>query len=163
MVVTSDAKTAALAKHLTTTAKVPHRWNYHHDMIGYNYRMPNLNAALGCAQLEQLEILLKDKRQLAADYQRFFERQGFECVSEPSDCRSNYWLNAVLLDNEQERDEFLSCTNECGVLTRPLWSLMNRLPMFRHCQSAELPVAESLEKRLVALPSSPRTIDAKSA
>jgi perosamine synthetase len=156
-ILTNDEELGQLAKHLTTTAKVPHRWEFNHDMIGYNYRLPNLNAALGCAQLEQLPDLLKYKRALAQHYQEVFAGvAGVRFFTEPDFARSNYWLNVVLLDEEYkaERDAVLSATNDVGIMTRPVWTLMHRLPMFGECPRMELTVAESLEKRILNIPSS---------
>lgn len=156
-IITNDESLANLAKHLTTTAKVPHRWAYEHDQIGYNYRMPNINAALGCAQLEQIDDFLNSKRLLAEQYRRTFEGvQGVRLVVEPEFAKSNYWLNALLLDEEYAlwRDELLARTNDVGVMTRPVWQLMHKLPMFRGCPRMDLPIAESLERRLINLPSS---------
>jgi perosamine synthetase len=156
-ILTNDEELGQLAKHLTTTAKVPHRWEFNHDMIGYNYRLPNLNAALGCAQLEQLPDLLKYKRALAQHYQEVFAGvAGVRFFTEPDFARSNYWLNVVLLDEEYkaERDAVLSATNDVGIMTRPVWTLMHHLPMFGGCPRMGLAVAESLEKRILNIPSS---------
>ncbi|WP_236021461.1 LegC family aminotransferase [Geomesophilobacter sediminis] len=158
-ILTNDEALAARAKHLTTTAKVPHRWEFNHDRIGYNYRLPNLNAALGCAQLEQLPGFLANKRRLAQSYAAAFAgAEGIRFISEPGFARSNYWLNALLLDEEHsgQRDALLALTNDGGVMTRPAWNLMHRLPMFAGCPRMELPVAESLERRLINIPSSAR-------
>lgn len=154
---TNDEELGALAKHLTTTAKVPHRWEFFHDMAGYNYRLPNLNAALGCAQLERLPGFIGRKRALAQRYRQAFEGMaGIRFVTEPSFARSNYWLNALLLDEacSGQRDALLELTNAAGIMTRPAWTLMHRLPMFAACPRMELPVAESLERRLINIPSS---------
>lgn len=153
MVLTDEA-TGARAKHLTTTAKRPHRFEYVHDEIGYNYRLPNLNAALGCAQLEQLEKFIAAKRALAARYADLLAGSAFEMVVEPVDCRSNYWLNAVICEDRSARDALLGETNDAGVMTRPIWALMNRLPMFANCRRGDLSQAEWLEARVVNLPSS---------
>jgi perosamine synthetase len=156
-ILTDDSELAARAKHLTTTAKVPHRWEYHHDEIGYNYRMPNLNAALGCAQLEQLPGFLQAKRALFKQYQAALAGvAGVRLVAEPRGCRSNYWLQTLLLDESvaQERDAILATANDAGLMIRPAWTLMHRLPAFRACPRMQLPVAESLERRLISLPSS---------
>lgn len=138
------------AKHLTTQAKVPHRWEFVHDEIGYNYRMPNLNAALGVAQLEKLPMLLEKKRILAEKYKEFF---GEKFISEPKNSKSNFWLNTLLLKDAQERDEFLTYTNDNGVMTRPAWRLMNKLEMFKNCDCGDLSNALWLEERLVNIPS----------
>ena len=156
-VLTDDEALARAAKHLTTTAKLPHSWDFVHDQIGFNYRMPNLNAALGCAQLEQLPGFLEAKRRLAADYVKAFsEVEGVTVVEEPAYGRSNFWLNALLLDESQsdERDSVLAITNDAGIMTRPVWRLLHRLPMFQSCPRMSLAATESLERRLINLPSS---------
>ena len=156
MILTNDSALAKRAKHITTTAKVPHRWNYEHDELGYNYRLPNLNAALGCAQLESLPGYLKNKRDLAALYKSFFESRAQTFIDEPQDTHANFWLNALLLKDKDERDHFLNETNSNGVMTRPVWQLMHRLPMYREAQSGNLENAVWLEERLVNIPSSVR-------
>ena len=156
-ILTNDSELAARAKHLTTTARVPHRWEYQHDQVGYNYRMPNLNAALGCAQLEQLPGFLHDKRRLFTQYAAAFSAvPGVRLVAEPAGCRSNYWLQALLLDeaNASARDHILATAHEGGLMIRPAWTLMHRLPAFRECPRMSLSVAESLQRRLINLPSS---------
>lgn len=156
-ILTNDEELGALAKHLTTTAKVPHRWDFRHDMIGYNYRLPNLNAALGCAQLEELPEFLEQKRVLARRYLTAFRGvPGVRFFTEPEFARSNYWLNVLLLDEEtaSERGHVLALTNDGGIMTRPVWLLMHRLPMFAQCPRMDLAVAESLERRLINIPSS---------
>lgn len=145
------------AKHLTTTAKQSHAYEYVHDELGYNYRMPNLNAALGCAQLEQLDAFISEKRQLAADYAECLAGSDLMFFAEPEGCRSNYWLNAVVCENREQRDRLLRVSNEQGVMTRPIWQLMNRLPMYAQAPSGELPNALWLEERVVNLPSGIRT------
>lgn len=145
---------AARAKHLTTTAKKPHPFEYIHDELGYNYRLPNLNAALGCAQLEQMENFIEAKRALAAAYEGFFADTNLEFVKEPADCRSNYWLNAVICEDKAHRDELLETTNQQGVMTRPIWALMNHLTMYGNCRRGDLSNAQWLEARVVNLPSS---------
>ena len=150
-ILTNDAELGSLAKHLTTTARVPHRWEFLHDAIGYNYRLPNLNAALGCAQLEQLPRFLERKRALAERYREAFAQvTGIRFFSEPSFGRSNYWLNAILLDPDcaSVRDEVLRVTNDAGLMTRPAWTLMHRLPMFASCPRMPLVVAEDIAARL---------------
>lgn len=142
------------AKHLTTTAKQPHPYEYIHDEIGYNYRLPNLNAALGCAQLEQLEAFVANKRELAAQYAAHFTGSSLQFVTEPKDCRSNYWLNAVICESREQRDALLKSTNDAGVMTRPIWALMNHLPAYAHCRQGQLTQADWLEARVVNLPSS---------
>ncbi len=156
-ILTNDTELARRAKHLTTTAKVPHRWDYVHDEIGYNYRLPNINAALGCAQLEQLFDFLAAKRRLFERYQAAFAGvPQSRIVAEPEGCRSNYWLQTLLLDESAagQRDAILTATNDAGLMTRPIWTLMHRLAPYRTCPKMELPVAESLEGRLINLPSS---------
>lgn len=157
-ILTNDEALAKRAKHLTTTAKLPHPWEYRHDAVGFNYRMPNLNAALGCAQLEQLPDLLALKRQLHDLYATALRGIDGVCmVQEPKNCQSNYWLQALLLDeaNAGARDAILSATNGAGVMTRPAWTLLDELPMFAHCPRMELPVAQSLASRLINIPSTP--------
>jgi perosamine synthetase len=156
-ILTNDPELARHAKHLTTTAKLPHRWDYVHDEVGFNYRMPNLNAALGCAQLEQLPDFLASKRVLFKRYrQTFREIQEVEIVTEPPDCKSNYWLQTLKLSNSvaDERDSILEITNGAGLMTRPAWKLLHTLVPYQECPRAPLPVAESLEQRLINLPSS---------
>lgn len=142
-------------KYVTTTAKVPHPYEFYHDEPGFNYRMPNLNAALGCAQMEILPQYLSAKRQLANQYKSFFDTSDFSFVVEPEYAQSNYWLNAVICPTKEARDELLRSTNEGGVMTRPVWQLMHRLPMFEHALRGDLAVSEKLEASLVNLPSSP--------
>lgn len=156
MLLFRDAELGAYAKHLTTQAKVPHRWEFMHDHIGYNYRMPNINAALGCAQMENLDRFVANKRETAEKYKLFFEDMPIEFFSEPEDCRSNYWLNAVLLPDKSARDEFLTYTNDHGVMTRPVWGLMNKQPMFAGCQTDDLTNTYWFEERVVNIPSSVR-------
>jgi len=156
-ILSNDAALAARAKHLTTTAKMPHRWEYRHDEIGYNYRLPNINAALGCAQLEQLPEFLKAKRCLFERYRTAFgEMSHMRIISEPEGCRSNYWLQTLLLDESvcAERDSVLAAANDAGLMTRPAWSLLHRLAPYIACPKMELPVAESLDRRIINLPSS---------
>ena len=156
-ILTNDIELGKRAKHLTTTAKLPHRWNFVHDEVGYNYRLPNLNAALGCAQLEQLPGFLRDKRRLFEKYKTAFANvRGVRLVAEPAGCSSNYWLQTLLLDeaHANQRDEVLAATNDAGLMTRPIWALMNSLPMYATAPKAPLPVAESLEKRVINIPSS---------
>ena len=156
-ILTNDLELGKRAKHLTTTAKLPHRWNFVHDEVGYNYRLPNLNAALGCAQHEQLPGFVTDKRQLFERYQlAFADVTGVRLVAEPAGCRSNYWLQTLLLDESlaDQRDSVLTATNDAGLMTRPVWALMHRMPMYSNAPKAPLPVAESLERRLINVPSS---------
>jgi perosamine synthetase len=155
-ITTNDPMLAQAAKHLTTTAKLPHPWAFDHDQVGYNYRMPNLNAALGCAQLEQLPDLLAAKRVLAERYRRALaDVPGVSFFVEPPFARSNYWLNALLLDEAHagERESLLARSNAAGLNTRPVWTLMHRLPMYAACPRMAHPVAESIERRLINLPS----------
>lgn len=151
-----DPELATYAKHLTTQAKVPHRWEFIHDHIGYNYRMPNINAALGCAQMENIERYVENKRETAAIYKHFFADLAINFFTEPKDCHSNYWLNAVLLSNKAERDQFLEYTNNHGVMTRPVWGLMNKLPMFANSETDDLTNTNWFEERIVNIPSSVR-------
>jgi len=153
-IITNDKDLAKKAKHLTTTAKMPHKWDFSHDMVGYNYRMPNLNAALLVAQLENLDNFISSKRKLANVYEVFFSRVDCDFVKEPMESKSNYWLNSILLKNKRQRDEFLNETNSNGVITRPIWTLMNKLPMFEHAQCGDLKNSEWLEDRVVNIPSS---------
>ena len=156
-ILTNDPELGRRAKHLITTAKVPHRWEYLHDEIGYNYRMPNINAALGCAQLEQLPDFLEAKRRIFGRYQKAFAAVSqARIVAEPEDCRSNYWLQTLLLDESAagERDAILAATNDAGLMTRPTWALMHRLAPYCTCPKMELSVAESLASRVINLPSS---------
>jgi aminotransferase in exopolysaccharide biosynthesis len=157
-IITNDEGLARHAKHLTTTAKVSHTWEYRHDELGYNYRMPNLNAALGCAQLEQLSELLRLKRDLYRRYAAVMDTlPGVELVKEPENCQSNYWLQAIMLDDTfaLQRDSVLSVTNTHGVMTRPAWILLHQLPMYADCPRMNMPVAESISGRLINIPSSP--------
>ena len=154
MIVTDDEDLARRAKHLTTTAKVPHPFEYVHDELGYNFRMPNLNAALGCAQMAQLPGFLTVKREIAERYAAFCAEHGIEFVREPEGAKSNYWLNAIVLGSKDERDAFLEETNAAGVMTRPIWRLMNELPMYAGCWDDALAVSKWLEERFVNLPSS---------
>lgn len=150
MIITDDEELALKCKHLTTTAKVPHKWEFYHDEIGYNYRMPNLNAALGCAQLEQLDQFLDNKRYLAKKYSK--DLKGF--FVEPENSKSNYWLNAIKLENKKAQIEFLEKTNEVGIMTRPIWRLMNKLPAFNASQKSELSISKKLSETVVNIPSS---------
>ena len=147
------------AKHLTTTAKIPHPYEFVHDEVGYNYRLPNLNAALGCAQLEQLPSFLASKRALAASYIEFFKGSDFQSIVEPEHCHSNYWLNGVICQNPEQRDALLKFTNDAGVMTRPIWTMMTRLSAFANSLRGPLENAQWLEARVVNLPSSVPPID----
>jgi perosamine synthetase len=155
-ILTNDLELGKRAKHITTTAKLQHRWDFVHDEVGYNYRLPNLNAALGCAQLEQLPGFLSDKRRLFERYQSTFaDIVGVRLVAELAGCQSNYWLQTLLLDESlsDQRDAVLTATNDAGLMTRPVWALMHRLPMYCNAPKAPLPVAESLARRLINIPS----------
>ena len=157
MLLFMDEELGAYAKHLTTQAKVPHRWEFRHDHIGYNYRMPNINAAIGCAQMEHLEEFVLNKRETAAKYAEYFKNvEDIEFFTEPADCRANYWLNAVILPNKEEQLAFLNQTNDNGVMTRPIWELMNRLSMFENCQNDGLENTIWFADRVVNIPSSVR-------
>ncbi len=159
MLLFNDEALGKYAKHLTTQAKVPHRWEFVHDHIGYNYRMPNINAALGCAQMEQLDDFLKNKRETAEHYKRFFQTYpDIEFFTEPEDCKSNYWLNAVVLKDKQAQLDFLQYTNDNGIMTRPVWELMNRLPMFKGCITDDLENTKWFADRVVNIPSSSRRL-----
>jgi len=153
-IVTNDEQMGNFAKHLTTTAKKPHKFEYVHDELGHNYRMPNLNAALICAQLEQLDSFIENKRNLAERYESFFEDQGVKFRKENPGTKANYWLMCVELNDRKERDQFLNETNGKGVMTRPIWQLMYKLPMYEHCFRDEQANAEYLEDRIVNIPSS---------
>lgn len=153
-VLTNDDALADRLKHLTTTAKQPHSWEFFHDELGYNYRLPNLNAALGCAQMEQLPFFLEEKRKIAMAYKDFFAGSEIEFIDEPRGCRSNFWLNGVLFPDRGQRDEFLEYSNGNGVMTRPFWTLMPDLPAFKDALCMDIPVARDLYNRGVALPSS---------
>jgi len=156
-ILTNDPAHAKRAKHLTTTAKISHRWEYRHDEVGFNYRMPNINAALGCAQLEQLPRFLAAKRRLFERYKAAFaEVPGLRIVGEPEGARSNYWLQTLILDEAaaDQRDDVLAVTNDADLMTRPAWTLMPLLAPYRSCPKMPLPVAESLERRIINLPSS---------
>jgi aminotransferase in exopolysaccharide biosynthesis len=153
--ITDNEELAQKAKHYTTTAKQFHPWLFLHDEVGFNYRLPNINAALGCGQLEQLAEYVEAKRALALRYREWFDEiAAVEFFSEPVDAYSNYWLNAILLENRKARDSFLEYTNRAGVMTRPMWTPMPTLPMYQNCQSSDLTIAEAIEARLVNIPSS---------
>ena len=159
MLLFMDEELGALAKHLTTQAKVPHRWEFKHDHIGYNYRMPNINAALGCAQLEHLDEFIADKRKTAAAYADYFKKvDGMEFFTEPENSFSNYWLNVVILPDHDKQIEFLQETNDNGVMTRPIWELMTRLPMFENCEHDNLENTIWFADRVVNIPSSVRLV-----
>lgn len=156
-VLTNNETLARLARHMTTQAKIPHPWAFNHDMVGYNYRMPNINAALGCAQIEQLPEFIRKKRNLAERYQIAFKGiEGVKIFKEASWAQSNYWLNVLLLNHEysSQRDQLLTLTGSQGIMTRPSWTLMHKHPMYQNCPRMDLTVAESLERRIINLPSS---------
>ena len=155
-IVTNNENLGIKGKYLTTTAKVPHAYEFYHDELGYNFRMPNLNAALACAQLEQLNRFLENKRALATDYINFFYNSGIKFRKETPNAKANYWLMCVEFENQKERDLFLAETNNAKVMTRPIWQLMYRLPMYQHCQRDEQLNAQFLEERIVNIPSSVR-------
>ena len=157
MMLFRDEELGKQAKHITTQAKIPHRWEFRHDHIGYNYRMPNINAALGCAQLENLDKYIESKRQVAAEYEEFFKNiPGMEFFVDSENTFSNYWLNAVILKDKEAQLDFLQQTNDNGVMTRPIWELMNRLPMFGHCENDGLKNTIWFADRVVNIPSSVR-------
>lgn len=155
MVLCASEESGKHTKHVTTTAKVPHPYEFFHDEPGFNYRMPNLNAALGCAQMEMLEQYLLQKRELANQYQAFFAASDVKFVMEPEYAQSNYWLNAIICSDAQQRDELLQQTNAAGVMTRPIWKLMHRLPMFEKAFRGDLIYSEFIEAHLINLPSTP--------
>jgi dTDP-4-amino-4,6-dideoxygalactose transaminase len=154
MLVTNDKNIAEKAKHITTTSKVPHAYEFIHDEIGYNFRLPNISAALGVAQMENIETFLVNKRELAYKYIEFFINTDISCISEPKYAKSNYWLNAIILKDKYTRDSFLKYSNDNDVMTRPIWKLMNKLEMFKHYQTANLDNSKWLEDRVVNIPSS---------
>lgn len=155
MVFCRSPEAGVRAKHVTTTAKVPHPYEFYHDEPGFNYRMPNLNAALGCGQIERLDSFLKQKRDLAQRYEAFFAGSEFNFVKEPEYAQSNYWLNAVICENLDARDAMLAQMNDAKVMVRPIWKLMHRLPMFEHAMRDDLKNSEQIEARLINIPSSP--------
>jgi perosamine synthetase len=156
MIITNSEELAIKAKHLTTTAKLPHAYEFVHDEIAYNYRLPNINAALGCAQMENLADILKSKKEISTRYKRFFSKHQIDFVAGIEHSEANCWLNAVVLNDKSERDDFLKETNEAGVMTRPVWSLMSSLEMFKFCQKTDLINSLWLEERVVNIPSGPR-------
>jgi perosamine synthetase len=156
MIITDDKDLSQKAKHLSTTAKENHPWEFIHDEIGFNFRMPNINAALGVAQIEKLPKYIKNKRELAQMYKDFFASENIEFLNEPKDCLSNYWLNTVILKNKTERNCFLKVTNEKEIMTRCLWKPMHMLPMYQQCQTGKLENTEFLYERVVNIPSSVR-------
>ena len=157
MMLFNDMELGALGKHLTTQAKIPHRWEFRHDHIGYNYRMPNINAALGCAQLEHIEEYVANKRETAKAYEVFFKDiPDVDFFVEPQNSRSNYWLNAVIMKDKAAQLDFLQSTNDQGIMTRPIWELMNRLTMFKNCEHDSLKNTLYFADRVVNIPSSVR-------
>jgi len=158
-IITNNKELAKKAKHLSTQAKVPHKWEYDHDHIGYNYRMPNLNAALACAQLEQLANYIENKRELSDLYFDYLKTEpDIKLVREIEHSKSNYWLNAIILKDRIERDKFLEASNSTGVMTRPIWKLMSKLEMFKNCPKSDLSNSEWLEHRVVNITSSVRIV-----
>jgi perosamine synthetase len=155
MLLFRDEELGKEAKHLTTQAKVAHPWEFNHDAVGYNYRMPNINAALGVAQLEKLDVLLEKKRKLVGIYREFFNGMGIPFFTEPANAVSNYWLNTIFAENRNQRDEFLAFSRQQGVTSRPAWTLMNKLSMFKNCYHDDLLNAMILEDTIINLPSSP--------
>ena len=157
IILTSDEKLAGQGKYITTTAKVPHKWEFYHDEIGYNYRLPNLNAALACAQMERFPRIIEEKRMLAREYSRYFETiQWGDFLKEPEKTRSNYWLCSVVLSDRTLRDKLLKMINEKGIMARPVWQLMTELPMYRNCFAGPLENSQWLQQRVVCLPSGVR-------
>ena len=154
MIITDDSSLAERAKHITTTAKIPHSYEFIHDMVGYNYRMPNINACLGCAQMERLNEFLMIKGELANKWETFFNQNGIRFFKAIDGNKANHWLNTIVLDSKQERDRFLKATNDNGVMTRPIWTLMSKLPMFKDCQNDGIKNSLWLEDRVVNIPSS---------
>jgi len=153
MIITDDEKFAKMAKHITTTAKIPHRYEFVHDEVGYNYRLTNVNAALGAAQMEYFDKILMNKRATANLYENFFRNSAWKFLSEPRNTKSNYWLNTLQLKDRNERDSFLEFTNNNGIMTRPIWRLMNKLEMYKNCQTDNLENSIWLEGRVVNIPS----------
>lgn len=157
MLLINDDELAHRAKHLTTQAKIEHPWNFEHDEIGYNYRMPNINAAIGCAQMEYLSKTIENKRETAKAYHDFFKSfENIHFFDEPVNCISNFWLNTIIFENKTEQQKFLKTTNESGIMTRPIWELMSNLPMYQHCQKDDLKNSIWFSERVVNIPSSVR-------
>ena len=154
MILTNDESLAIKAKHITTTAKKPHPWLFMHDQNGYNYRLPNINAALGCAQMEQLSEFIKKKRIISSGYAEWFSELEYKFIDEPANCKSNFWFNAFLCNTREERDHILEYTNENGVMTRPAWTPMHHLPMYSDSLKMDLRNTEFIEDRLINIPSS---------
>ncbi len=156
VIVTDDEILAKRAKHITTTAKIPHSYEFAHDEIGYNYRLPNINAALLVAQLEKLDDFLHSKRELALNYKDFCATEDIKFIEEPVNSKSNYWLNSILLNDKSQRDQFLELSNQNKVMTRPIWKLNNSLNIYKNCQTDSLTNSIFLEERIVNIPSSVR-------
>jgi len=156
MVITDDENIAERVHYISTTAKRPHRWEFYHDEVGYNLRMPSINAAIGLAQLEYLDKIIENKRETAQAYQHFFSGLGVKFICEPQNSKSNYWLNAIMLEDKMQRDEFLKYSNDNGVQTRPAWNLLHTLPPYQHYQHTKTPNAQYISDRLVNIPSSMR-------
>ena len=154
MVLTDDDELAEQAKHLTTTAKISHQWSFYHDKVGYNYRLPNLNASLGVAQMEQLPEYLNNKRKIADQYHKWGEEHETFFVKEQPNTKANYWLNTIIMKNKKQRDAFLERTNNRNIITRPVWTPMHKLPVYGRYQKAKLSNTEWLSDRLVNVPSS---------
>lgn len=156
MIITNDSEIAEKAKHLSTTAKIDHQFLFNHDAIGYNYRLPNINAALGCAQMENLDVYLDQHRQMSEIYKDYFKDTNIDYIDQPIDSESNHWLNAILLNNEKDRDAFLKEANKSNIMLRPPWTLMHNLEMYKHCSHDSLENAINLSKRILNIPSSCR-------
>lgn len=156
MIITDNEEFAKKAKHITTTAKLPHKWEYIHDEVGFNYRMTNVTAAIGVAQMENLDHIIENKRQTAKKYKEYFEHTKIKFFNETEKTKANFWLNAILLNNLEERNQFLEYTNDNGVMTRPIWRLMNKLDMYKNCQTSDLEYANWFEERVVNIPSGVR-------
>ncbi len=158
MILTDDEEFSLKARHITTTGKIPHAWEYIHDEIAFNYRMPNVNAAIGFAQIEKIDEYIENKRNTAKSYFNFFSDSEIKFITEPRNSRSNYWLNSILLKDLNERNKFLELSNLGGVTTRPIWRLINKLDMYRNCQTGNLENASWLEERVINIPSSYRNV-----
>jgi dTDP-4-amino-4,6-dideoxygalactose transaminase len=156
MIITNDDRFAEKIRHIITTAKIKHPWEFFHDDVGYNLRMPNINAAVGCGQMEKFGFIMEKKRDLAKLYNEFFTSRSLNFFSEPMNSRSNYWLNSIILEDRNERDGFLEYTNKNGIQTRPIWTLMNKLPMYNNCMCMDLTNSIWFEDRIVNIPSSVR-------
>lgn len=153
MLISDDDQLASRVRYITTTAKRPHKWEFFHDEVGYNLRMPNINAAVGCAQMEYLDTILENKRETAAKYKEFFKSIGIPFFEEPDNCKSNYWLNVIILKDRIERDNFLELSNCNNIQTRPVWTLMTKLPPYQQCHHCPVPNSEWFEDRIVNIPS----------